>query len=124
MYSTQAAAAPLTAALSAAAVTLVVVPAAEAACAATPTTKAFEAFGDYNDYSLVPTGASSRRGRLVAQRKLGGQRQRVREGSRRCRSKSLAIDAGGQAVSPTVCVDLQHPTFRFFARRTSGSGAC
>ena len=30
--------------------------AAQAACPATPTTKAFQAFGDTNDYSLVPNG--------------------------------------------------------------------
>ena len=36
-------------------------------------------------------------------------------------AKSLAITATGEAVSPRVCVGVKHPTFRFFARRTSGS---
>ena len=39
------------------AVAVFVVPAAaQAACGSTPTTKAFQAFGDSNDYSLVPNG--------------------------------------------------------------------
>jgi hypothetical protein len=36
-------------------------------------------------------------------------------------SKSLAIDANGTAVSPVVCIDINRPTYRFFARRTGGS---
>ena len=34
-------------------------------------------------------------------------------------SKSLSAPRG-QAVSPAFCVGIEHPTFRFFARRTSG----
>jgi len=33
--------------------------------------------------------------------------------------KSLAIPAGGSATSPSICVGLEHPTLRFFARRRS-----
>jgi hypothetical protein len=36
-------------------------------------------------------------------------------------SRSLAVSPTGVAVSPAICVDIDHPTFRFFARRTSGS---
>jgi len=35
-------------------------------------------------------------------------------------SSSLQIGMGGVAVSPTVCVSAEEPTFRFFARRVSG----
>lgn len=35
-------------------------------------------------------------------------------------SKSLAIAAGGSATSPTICVGIEHPTVRFFAKRQSG----
>jgi hypothetical protein len=35
--------------------------------------------------------------------------------------KSLAISATGRAVSPAFCVGIEHPTFRLFARRTSGT---
>jgi len=35
-------------------------------------------------------------------------------------SKSLALPAGASATSPTICVGLNHPTIRFFAKRRSG----
>jgi hypothetical protein len=96
--------------------------AAQAACASTPTTKAFQAFGDTNNYSLVPNGgfeagaggwSLSRASVTYGNEpwKVGGSGD----------SKSLAIDAAGVAVSPTVCVDLNRPTYRFFAKRTSGT---
>jgi hypothetical protein len=34
---------------------------------------------------------------------------------------ALGIPAGGSATTPTICVGLEHPTLRFFARRTSGA---
>lgn len=33
-------------------------------------------------------------------------------------SSSLSIPAGGSATSPTVCVGIEHPTIRFFAKST------
>jgi hypothetical protein len=105
------------------AVAILVVPAAaQAACPSTQTTKAFQAFGDNNDYSLVPNGGfetgaggwSLSRSNVTA----GNEPWSVRGAGD---GKSLAIDAGGVAVSPTVCVDLSRPTYRFFAKRTSGS---
>lgn len=111
----------LTALLSAVAV-FAVPAAANAACQSTPTTKAFQAFGDPNDYSLVPNGGfefgsagwSLNRASVVA----GNESWSVRGAND---WRSLAIDSGGVAVSPTVCVDLSRPTVRFFARRTSGN---
>jgi hypothetical protein len=35
-------------------------------------------------------------------------------------SSSLAMPAGSTATSPTVCVGIEHPTLRFFAKKTSG----
>ena len=35
-------------------------------------------------------------------------------------AKSLKVPAGSSATSPTVCVGLEHPTLRFFAKRSSG----
>jgi hypothetical protein len=111
----------LTALLSAVAV-FVVPAAAQAACQATPTTKPFKVFNDSNDYSLVPNGGFeygaggwSLPGARVT---TGNESWSVRAPGD---SKSLAIDAGGTAVSPTVCIDIKRPTYRFFARRTSGS---
>jgi hypothetical protein len=113
---------PTVTALLAAAAILAVPAAAQAACATTPTTKAFAAFGDSADYSLAPNGAFetgaggwSLTGASVAN---GSESFAVHAPGD---SKSLAIAATGVAVSPAICVDIDHPTFRFFARRTSGS---
>ena len=35
-------------------------------------------------------------------------------------TKSLTIPSGGSATSPAICVGIEHPTMRFFAKRTSG----
>ena len=35
-------------------------------------------------------------------------------------TKSLTIPSGGSATSPTMCVGIEHPTLRFFAKRNSG----
>ena len=35
-------------------------------------------------------------------------------------ASSLRVPAGGSATSPTICVGLEHPTVRFFAKRNSG----
>ena len=35
-------------------------------------------------------------------------------------SSSLAMPAGSTATSPTICVGIEHPTLRFFAKKTSG----
>jgi hypothetical protein len=111
----------LTALLSAVAV-FVVPAAAQAACQSTPVTKPFKVFGDQSNYSLVPNGGFelgaggwSLAGARVAS---GNESWSVRAPGD---SKSLAIDATGTAVSPAVCIDINRPTVRFFARRTSGS---
>ena len=36
-------------------------------------------------------------------------------------TKSLSLPAGSSALSPTVCVGLEHPTLRFFSKKVSGS---
>ena len=101
---------------------LVAVPAAQAACAASPTTKAFAAFGDTADYNLAPSGAfeSGASGwALTGASVVKGNEPWKIHGSRD--TKALAINATGLAVSPSFCVGIEHPTFRFFARRTSGT---
>jgi len=112
----------LAAVLGTAALTLAIVPAADAACTATPTSKAFTPFGDNADYSLAPAGAFesgapgwSLTGASVA---AGNETAKIHGAAD---SKSLAISATGKAVSPAFCVGIQHPTFRLFARRTSGT---
>jgi hypothetical protein len=111
----------LTALLSAVAV-FVVPAAAQAACGPTPTTKPFQAFSDGHDYSLVPNGGfeTGAGGWALSNASVayGNESFSVRAAGD---SKSLAIGATGTAVSPTVCIDINRPTYRFFARRTSGS---
>ena len=96
--------------------------AAQAACPTAAVTKPFKAFGDTADYSLVSNGAFesgtggwSLTGASVV---TGNESFKVRSSTD---SKSLAITATGRAVSPTFCVSTDHPTFRFFAKRTSGT---
>ena len=113
---------PLTAVLGAAALTLAVVPAADAACTATPTSKVFAAFGDNADYSLAPSGAfeSGASGwSLTGSSVINGNEPAKIHGP--SDSKSLAVSATGKAVSPAFCVGIEHPSFRFFARRTTGT---
>jgi hypothetical protein len=107
----------------ASAVAFLAVPAAaQAACPKTTVTKPFKAFGDTANYSLVQnggfeygaggwalTGAS-----VVA----GNESYNVRAATD---SKSLAITPTGRGVSPAFCVGTEHPSFRLFAKRTSGS---
>ena len=35
-------------------------------------------------------------------------------------TNSLTIPSGGSATSPVICVGIEHPTLRFFAKRNSG----
>lgn len=36
-------------------------------------------------------------------------------------SRSLSLESGDSATSPTMCVGIGHPTIRFFAKRQSGA---
>jgi hypothetical protein len=93
---------------------------ASAACAPSPTSTPFAQFGDYASYSPVPE-ASFENG--TAEWSLtdasvvpGNESFNVAGGSH-----SLAIGADGVAVSPSVCMSSEYPTFRFFARQLGGS---
>ena len=112
----------LAAIVGAAALTFAAVPAADAACVAAPTAKVFAAFGDTADYSLAPAGAfeSGTPGwSLTGASVVNGNESAKVHGA--ADTKSLAIRATGNAVSPSFCVGIQHPTFRLFARRTGGT---
>jgi hypothetical protein len=102
---------------------LVALPAAaEAACPTSPTTQAFLAFGDSASYSLAPNGhfESGTSGWALTSAAVasGNESYKVRSASDK---KSLAIQPTGTALSPAICVGVEHPTFRLFAHRTSGS---
>ena len=115
--------APIAALAGALTIVLAGIPAAaHAACPATPTTQAFKAFGDTAQYSPVSnghfesgTGGWSLTGASVM---TGNEPWYIRSSSDR---KSLAVPATGLATSPAICVGIEHPTFRFVARRTNSS---
>jgi len=93
-----------------------------AGCPTLPTTKPFASFGDTAAYELLSGGAFesgttgwSLNGSVVAN---GNESYKV-HGS--ADAKSLTIKATGTAISPSFCVDITRPTFRFFLRRTSGT---
>jgi hypothetical protein len=106
--------------------------AASTACPQSATTLAFEKFGDSAAYTLVEGGLfesgapgwSLSRAEVIAERpeeedpRYGDVGYQSR--SDETRSHSLAIYPGGYAVSPAVCVDAEHPSFRFRSRVLHG----
>ena len=110
------------AAFTTAALTLALAPAAHAACTAAPTSKAFAGFGDNANYALAPAGAfeSGATGWTLTGASVvtGNETAKIHGATD---SKALAISATGKAASPSFCVGIEHPTFRLFARRTSGT---
>src|SRR3954453_17757110 len=106
------------------AVVLCGIPAAAQAssCASAPTTKAFAAFGDTANYSLVSNGAfetGSGGWSLTNSSVQSGNESFKVHGA--ADAKSLALKATGQAVSPAFCVGIDPPPSLFSARRTSGT---
>ena len=86
-------------------------------CADQPTSKPFARWGDRADYVLAPGGSfesGSPSWKLNgADVVAGNERFYVRHpGDRR----SLRLEPGASATSPAMCVGLQHPTLRLFAR--------
>jgi hypothetical protein len=102
--------------------TLVLAPVAAAACPAQATTQAFKALGDSAAYSLVSSGAfeSGTTGWTLSGASVGSGNEpwKVRSSAD---AKSLTITPTGRVVSPSFCVGVEHPSFRFFARRTTGT---
>jgi hypothetical protein len=99
--------------------TIGVVPAvASAACPATATTKAFAKFGDEASYSLLTGGTfeSGAPGWSLSKSEV------IAESSPMGGSHALAINPGGQAVSPGFCVSSEYPSFRFLYRDLRGGG--
>jgi hypothetical protein len=76
----------------------------------------FAQWGDNNNYFLAPGGnfESGAAGWSLGGARVVSDQEPWGEGSR-----ALTIPAGRSVVSPTVCVGLEHPTMRFFARRSN-----
>lgn len=90
-------------------------------CDAQAVSQPFTPWLDYASYQAVPggnfesdlTGWSTTGSTAIA---TGNESFNVGGASD---AQSLAIPAGGSATSPAVCVGLEHPTLRFFAKRRS-----
>jgi len=96
--------------------------ASAAGCPSTPTTKPFKPYGDSANYSLAPSGAfegGASGWALSGAAVVAGNESYYLHGT--ADTRSLAISPAGTAVSPAFCVSVDHPSFRFFARRTGGT---
>jgi hypothetical protein len=95
---------------------------AGAACQSGATSNPFAKFGDTAAYTLLAGGSfeSGAPGWTLTKSAVaaGNETYNVAGGSH-----SLAIQPTGVAVSPTFCVNIAQPSFRFFLRQTSGSWA-
>ena len=80
----------------------------------------FAAWGDPASYFLVPNGSFSGGADGWKLSKASVVAENQPNSSHAETDAALRIPAGGSATSPAVCVGLEHPTARFFAR-TDGS---
>jgi hypothetical protein len=111
----------------AAALILLLMPAAARAawaCPAQTTTQPFAQFGDSADYFLAPNGGleSGSDGWSLSKASVVNGNESFYVHSRSDR-RSLSISRAGRALSPWFCVGQEHPTFRFFARQPQGAGS-
>ena len=90
---------------------------ASAACPTSPSTAALASYGDSSAYTLL-TGGSFEGGAPgwsltnAAVTSASGANGGVH---------SLVIQPNGTAVSPSLCVSTEYPSFRFFVRQVSGA---
>lgn len=97
-------------------------PALASSCATQSTSSPFKAFGDSAAYTLMSNGAfeAGTTGWSLTSSSVAGANESYKvHGSTDARS--LAIQPTGKAISPSFCIDNLHPSFRFFAKRTSGT---
>ena len=87
-------------------------------CSPKPTTQPFKPWGDLTQYNLAPGGGfesgtpswTLRGGASVVS---GNEPWKVAGAGN---TRSLRLPPGASATSPTICVGLEHPTIRFFAK--------
>ncbi len=87
-------------------------------CTPKPTTQPFKPWGDTTQYNLAPGGsfeggAGSWSLSGGASLVTGNEPWKVAGASHK---RSLRLPPGATATSPVVCVGLEHPTLRFFAK--------
>jgi hypothetical protein len=86
-------------------------------CTPKPTTQPFAPWGDNSQYNLAPGGsfeAGTQAWSLSSKASMvsGNEPWKVSGAG----SRSLKLPPGASATSPTICVGLEHPTIRFFAK--------
>jgi hypothetical protein len=89
-------------------------------CSPKPTSKPFAPWGDTGDYNLSPGGAFEPSGpswKLSGASFVSGNEPWKVNGAGD--SRSLRLPPGASATSPVMCVGLEHPALRFFARNNS-----
>ncbi|HEY7455579.1 MAG TPA: hypothetical protein VH683_13495 [Thermoleophilaceae bacterium] len=87
-------------------------------CTPKPTTQAFKQWGDQTPYNLAPGGSfegGAGGWSLAGGAKIvsGNEPWKVAGSSH---SRSLQLKPGATATSPVICVGLEHPTLRLFAK--------
>lgn len=86
-------------------------------CAAQPLSKPFARWGDRANYTLAPGGSFESRAaawKLSGATVVSGNESFFVGGA--SHRRSLKLEPGATATSPTMCVGLEHPTLRLFAR--------
>jgi hypothetical protein len=98
--------------------------ASAAGCAATTSAKTFSKYGDTADYTLAPGGnfEAAMTGWTLTGASVVTGNESFAVGSAKD-TKSLTIAPTGKVVSAPFCVGIEHPNFRFVARKTSGTWA-
>jgi hypothetical protein len=90
-------------------------------CSPKPASQVFARWGDSSQYNLAPGGSFeagaaawslSSRASVVS----GNEPWKVAGAGH---TRSLKLPPGASATSPTICVGLEHPTIRFFAKNNS-----
>lgn len=86
-------------------------------CEPQPTTKAFAQWGDSRNYVLAPGGSfeTGAPGWQLSGATVESGNESFYVGGR-SHTRSLKLDGGETATSPTICVGLEHPTIRLFTR--------
>lgn len=90
-------------------------------CEARSSTPVFSPWLDYANYFLAPDGGFEHGAAgwtLAGASVVAGNNVFALSGAG---ASSVTLSAGDSMTSPSICVGLEHPSFRFVARRTDGS---
>jgi hypothetical protein len=111
----------LAAAIVATAVALIGMPAAaQAACPTVPTAQKFKQFGDQGWYNIAPGGAfESKSWTYVGSPNIITGNEPWKIGSSGD-ARAISLPPGSSVTSPSICVGVDNPHFRFFARGAGG----